>query len=413
MNTRPDEILTCQNRDFDREAALRGPVGPLEKTFCPPVTGKTLTGPCALVRMLALGLEGGRVMLVDEATGEEKWAVQAHSRLCRLTEVAMSEDGRYVASAGIHALGWTLWEAASGVAQRVGARHDGNVVSGSNPLYQRSGSPIVLLVAMALSSCGQRIATAGGDGAVILWNTQTGEVEHRMQGYSISEITSLSFSERRERLACVYANGAILVWDATMGTLLRAITAAHGEYASSVSFSPMDTRILVSVVRVGAESDLHFWKVDSGTKISREKIRSIEGFDFAVFSPDGRSIASKGRSHELCIIGASSGAIRAKWRLRLRIRGDSSSASFSVDGSKLASGSSDGTCKVWDSSTGELLQTINVKNPVLSVAWGGDWDLRMREAKVGFAMGQHPRLGAGSQVLELEAGVFRMIMDRV
>jgi len=36
----------------------------------------------------------------------------------------------------------------------------------------------------------------------------------------------------------------------------------------------------------------------------------------------------------------------------------------------------------------------------------------LRDA-VAFAMGHHPRLGAVSRVLELEAGVVRMIMDRV
>jgi hypothetical protein len=30
-----------------------------------------------------------------------------------------------------------------------------------------------------------------------------------------------------------------------------------------------------------------------------------------------------------------------------------------------------------------------------------------------FAMGHHPRLGAGSQVLELEVGLVQMILDRV
>ncbi|KAJ1471005.1 hypothetical protein T484DRAFT_1845674 [Baffinella frigidus] len=87
-------------------------------------------------------------------------------------------------------------------------------------------------------------------------------------------------------------------------------------------------------------------------------------------------------------------------------------ASFSVDGgSKLASGGNDGTCKVWDSSTGALLRTINVGAKVSFLASGRDWV--QDEKCVAFAMGHHPRLGAGSRVLELEVGVVRMILDRV
>ena len=72
---------------------------------------------------------------------------------------------------------------------------------------------------------------------------------------------------------------------------------------------------------------------------------------------------------------------------------------------------------MWDSSTGALLRTIEhdlrtieAKRDFCSVACGRDW---VRDMGKAFAMGCHPRLGAGSQVLELEVGVVRMILDRL
>ena len=66
---------------------------------------------------------------------------------------------------------------------------------------------------------------------------------------------------------------------------------------------------------------------------------------------------------------------------------------------------------MWDSSTGALLDTFTFDRKIQSVSWGRDW---VRDTMcVAFAMGHHPRLGEGSQVLELEVGVMRMIMDRV
>ena len=73
--------------------------------------------------MLALGVDGGRVMLVDEATGAVKWAVQAHAGGNWRASVAMSSDGRLVASVGLDDEHWKLWDAASGAVLRVGARH--------------------------------------------------------------------------------------------------------------------------------------------------------------------------------------------------------------------------------------------------------------------------------------------------
>ena len=100
--------------------------------------------------------------------------------------------------------------------------------------------------------------------------------------------------------------------------------------------------------------------------------------------------------------------------MRLRLNGHQHtvcSVSFSVDDeSKLASFSWD-ACKMWDSSTGALLSTIEV-NVFASVSWGRDW-VRDTEGAMAFAMGYNPRLGERSEVLALDAGVVRMILDRV
>jgi WD40 repeat protein len=105
--------------------------------------------------------------------------------------------------------------------------------------------------------------------------------------------------------------------------------------------------------------------------------------------------------------------------MRLRMVGHKPGGVFTAswcpyDGSKLASAGEDGTCKVWDLSTGELVRSIHIGGCLIgrsiqSVVWGRDW---VRDA-MAFAMGHHPRLGAGSQVLELETGVIHMILDRV
>ena len=72
-------------------------------------------------------------------------------------------------------------------------------------------------------------------------------------------------------------------------------------------------------------------------------------------------------------------------------------------------------CKVWDSSTGEVLRDIRFKfqDAVSSVSWGRDWVRDEKEKSVAFAMGHHPRLGERSEVLVLDEGVVRMILDRV
>ena len=109
----------------------------------------------------------------------------------------------------------------------------------------------------------------------------------------------------------------------------------------------------------------------------------------------------------LLLVDAESGAVRSRLVSHRKVV---TAAKFSACSLKLASVSLDGTCKVWDSSTGALLRTIELgTDPAVSVAWGRDW-ARTWEA---FAMGHHPRLGERSKVLALDAGVVRMILDSV
>ena len=226
-------------------------------------------------------------------------------------------------------------------------------------------------------------------------------------------------------------------------------------------FSPTDHTRLAAVGH-----DIIVWDVESGENRDRfdETLvgSSFIGIIFAVFSPDGRTIATAetGSGREVQWINEESGN-------GLSMDGNSfggfTSASFSVnsqlqtlnpeprtpnpepctpnpepctlnpepctlsqvDGSKIAAGSWDGSCEVWDALTGARLRTIRIANAghafpqfgpfpnaVRSVSWGRDWVQDTQRAMV-FAMGHHPRLGEGSWVLELEAGVVRMILDRV
>lgn len=269
------------------------------------------------------------------------------------------------------------------------------------------------LQAVAFSPCGGRLASGGHDRSVIFWDAQIGKAQHRTyQGDS--KVWSLSFSLSGARLASGGVNGAIRVWDATTGALLRTIPQAYEGYATRVHFSPTNSSRLASI---SGNAMISLFDVDSG-----DLFHSFAGSRFALFSPDGRTIATAGGSdfsevhrdrdfREVHLFDAETGALRSTMVSHCK---GLSAVSFSIDGRTLASGSIDGACKVWDLSNGALLRTFNPGLPnhlVMSLSMGPDW-VRDTQRGVAFAMGHHPRLGAGSRVLELEAGVVQMIVDR-
>ena len=361
-----------------------------------------------------MGTGDGRVRLVDASTGVARWDVLCYPRSVQKDghSVAMSPDGRFVASVGGSEEGWKLLDAESGVVCMTGARHDGTGVCSCKVRKHGvekgirtaldAGCPVQAhtagLRAVALSPCGLRLATGGDDFTVILWDAQDGKAEQVMHGHT-RRITSVSFSVDGALLASGSLDGCIRVWDAATGALLRAIDDDFDMELDGVHFSPASR----NVAGVGHVGSLVQWDVDSGAEIC-----DFHGCSCAVFSPHGRTIATQDPSGaDVLVLDATTGAEQCRMVGHLhRIF----ALSWSVDGSELASGSY-GTCKVWDSSTGALLRTMELGGGIYSLCWGRDW-VQDTERAVAFAMGHHPRLGAGSEVLGLDEELLRMVLDR-
>jgi len=263
--------------------------------------------------MLALGVDDrrvARVMLVDEASGEVKWTVQADERGIE-TQVVMSPDtGRFVAIVmGIYDERWKLLDAASGVVHREGAWHDGTgACICAKDHANEQGCPVVAHTAsirtVAFSPCGRRLATGDEESTVILWDAQTGKVEQRMQtGDDGGAIWSLSFSVTGMRLASGDWNETICIWDVTTttGVLLRTIPEEIKEGARpgcKVRFSPTNNTLASLHEQAPHFSEtkrgqIKVWDIESG-----EQAGSFNGRNFVVFSPDGRTIATASGKRE-------------------------------------------------------------------------------------------------------------------
>jgi WD40 repeat protein/serine/threonine protein kinase len=219
---------------------------------------------------------------------------------------------------------------------------------------------------LAFSPDGERLASAGGDGAVKVWNSKTGKVIQTLDAHP-DAVFSVAFHPDGKHLASVGADQRVKVWDLTTSREVFGgpCGAVHNfGTAYCVAFSPGDGRQLAA----GSDGAVRVWDWRNdrlANTFAGHQKRAIS----VAFSRDGRRLASgSGRGtvklwdpeaggEPLCSF-PKSGAVAA--------------LAFSPDGGRLATASFGRRVDVWDTTTGGLLHTLRHGGLVLGVAFSPD-----------------------------------------
>jgi WD40 repeat protein len=169
----------------------------------------------------------GLVKIWDMKTWEEIKSLEGHSK--GRVRMSYSPDDRFLASAG--------W--------------DSRVIIRDAKTWLPLHPPIVghktFIMGLAFSRNGARLATAGIDGAVIVWDTATGGEVCRFRGHK-GIVWCVAFSPDGNRAASGGDDGTVKIWDPMTGQEAKeALTLrGHTDPVLCVSFSPDGTRIASS-----------------------------------------------------------------------------------------------------------------------------------------------------------------------
>jgi WD40 repeat protein len=140
----------------------------------------------------------------------------------------------------------------------------------------------------ALSPDGKKIASGSWDGAVKLWNVDTGKVIKTWKGHT--DMNSVSWSPDGERVVSGSQDGTFRVWDVESGkSILGPIKPEAGEDVLDVQAVCYSPDIDAKMIATGGNSydrGLQIWNADSG-----ELLKTFRGvFACLAWTSDGKTL---------------------------------------------------------------------------------------------------------------------------
>ena len=228
------------------------------------------------------------------------------------------------------------------------------------------------------------LGTVSGDGTCRLWTDRDGNLEYEcvgvLEGHR-DEVNGLAFAPNAPLLATASDDGSAVVWDVSGGGgyVPVAHCSGHGAEVYGVGWSADN-----ALATVAFDRTCKLWDVrcDGGSADPRSGAvcaRTLTGH-----GDDVVGVCFHPRDPRVLATGSDDGTVRV-WDLRgtsdggvvttLTLHGgrETKRIAFSPNGAMLAAGGADGTCAVVDASTWERIATLaGHADTVFDVAWSPD-----------------------------------------
>jgi WD40 repeat protein len=254
-----------------------------------------------------------------------------------------------------------------------------NALTGEPVAQIGSAQDLENVTAMALSPDGQSLVTGHGDLAaptsadkakLKLWSLATRQLAGQLPTAHSAAITKIVFSRRGKLLATGDAAGNVRVWDFTTGKPLATQVPPQGRPITGLAFDRLGDRLATAA----DEKCVRVWHVDTAKALARMEL-AASAPTAVRFTPDGNFIVATTNTGGLVMWESASYRVRALLKAEGNPTtqeghaGEVSCAVATQTGTRVITGGSDKTLRVWDLASRQLLATpFTFNQPVSCLA---------------------------------------------
>ena len=135
---------------------------------------------------------------------------------------------------------------------------------------------------------GHLLCTGSADHTAVLWDTEVGTQVKTLAGHS-GWVLGTSFSASSSTLATASWDKSIIIWDAGTGEIINSYTEGHAEGVWSVDFHPLSPSVLCSASEDGS---VRMWDVRERKSVREFTTGHSDAVVCGKWSPDGSVIGS-------------------------------------------------------------------------------------------------------------------------